>query len=134
LVGNPVQLDEFFDAYVAGWTLRHGNLESFKANVRGWLGLPGWSLYLARVDGRPAATATLFMHEKTGYCADAATDPAFRGRGLHTALLARRMADAAAAGANFICGGAEFLSASHRNMERAGMRVQFVRALWTKVS
>ena len=27
--------------------------------------------------------------------------------------------------------GAAYLSTSHRNMERAGMRVQSVRALWT---
>jgi ribosomal protein S18 acetylase RimI-like enzyme len=87
---------------------------------------------LPGVDGRPAAAATLFMHGKTGYCADAATDPAFRRRGLHAALLARRIADAAAAGADFVCSGAEFLSASHRNMERAGMRMQFIRAIWTK--
>jgi GNAT superfamily N-acetyltransferase len=103
----------------------------FKQNVRGWLSQPGWSLYLARADGRAAAAATLFMHDKVGYCADAATDPAFRGRGLHTALLARRIRDASAAGADFICGGAVFLSNSHRNMERIGMRVQFVRSIWT---
>ena len=133
-VGNPALLDDFFDAYVAGWRFERGDRGAFKANVREWLGRPGWSLYLARVDGRPAAAATLFMHEKTGYCADAATDPGFRGRGLHRALLAQRIAAAAAAGADFVCGGANFLSASHRNMERAGMRVQFVRALWTKVS
>jgi len=66
-----------------------------------------------------------------GYCADAATDPAFRGRGLQSALLHRRIADASAGGVDFICSGADFLSRSHRNMERAGMRVLFVRGLWT---
>ena len=133
-VDNPALLDNFFDAYVAGWRFERGDRGAFKVNVREWVGRPGWSLYLARVDGRPAAAATLFMHEKTGYCADAATDPGFRGRGLHRALMAQRIADAAAAGADFVCSGATFLSASHRNMERAGMRVQFVRALWTKAS
>jgi GNAT superfamily N-acetyltransferase len=128
----PAQMDEYFDAYLAGWDFRHGDRERFKANVCGWLGLPGWTLYLARLGGRPAAIATLFMHEGVGYCADAATNPAFRGRGLHRALLHRRFADAAAAGAEFICSGAEFLSPSHRNMERAGMRLQFVRAIWTR--
>jgi len=130
-VVDAAQIDAFFDAYLAGWQLRHGDRDRFKTNVRGWVGLPGWTLYLARVDGRPAATATLFMHEGVGYCADAATDPAFRGRGLHGELIARRIADAAAAGADFICSGAAFLSGSHRNMERAGMRMQFMRALWT---
>jgi len=33
-------------------------------------------------------------------------------------------------GVDFVCSAAEFLSGSHRNMERAGMRVQFVRAVW----
>jgi hypothetical protein len=71
------------------------------------------------------------VHDKVGYCADATTDPAFRGRGLHTALLARRIAGARVAGVDFVCGGAELRSQSHRNMERVGMRVQFVRAVWT---
>jgi hypothetical protein len=32
-----------------------------------------------------------------------------------------------------VCAGAEFLSQSFRNMARAGMRVQFVRALWREL-
>jgi GNAT superfamily N-acetyltransferase len=122
-------LEAFLDAYIAGRSLPDG--AGFKANVRPWLHEPGWQLYLGRAEGRPAAAAILFLNDKVGYCADATTDPAFRGRGLQTALLARRIADARAAGADFVCSGAEFLSQSHRNMERAGMRVLFVRALWT---
>jgi GNAT superfamily N-acetyltransferase len=122
-------LDEFLDTHAAGWGMR--DPAGFKANTRGWLDQPGWSLYLARSDGKAAATGILYVHDKVGYCADAATVPAFRGRGLQTALLRRRITDASAAGVDFICSGAEFLSASHRNMERAGMRLQFVRAVWT---
>ena len=128
-VESAAVLEEFLDAYIAGRSIPQG--AQFKANVRPWLGEPGWQLYLGRADGRPAAAAILFVHDKVGYCADATTDPAFRGRGLQTALLTRRIADARAAGADFVCSGAEFLSQSHRNMERVGMRVQFVRALWT---
>ena len=105
--------------------------EGFKANVRGWLGQEGWSLYLGRLGGVPAATGILYVRNKVGYCADAATIPAFRGRGLQTALLRRRIADASAAGVDFVCSGAFYLSGSHRNMERVGMRVQFTRAVWT---
>ena len=105
----------------------------FKANVRPWLNQPGWSLYLARVDGRPAATATLFVHGDTAYCADATTDPALRRRGLHSALLHRRIMDARNAGVDLVTSGAEFLSASYRNMERMGMRLMFVRALWSPI-
>jgi GNAT superfamily N-acetyltransferase len=130
-VESAAALEEFLDAYIAGRGIPQG--AQFKANVRPWLGEPGWQLYLARCEGRPAAAAVLYLRDKAGYCADAATDPAFRGRGLQTALLARRIADARAAGVDFVCSGAEFQSQSHRNMERVGMRVQFVRSLWTEL-
>jgi len=71
------------------------------------------------------------VKDRIGYLADAATDPAFRRRGLHAALLRRRMRDAAAADVEFVFSGAIPFSTSRRNMERAGMRVQFMRAHWT---
>ncbi len=128
-VGDAGVLDTFLATHAAGWGVP--DVGRFKANVQGWLNEPGWSLYLARLDGRPAATAILYVANKIGYCADAATDPAFRGHGLQRALLVRRIADASAAGVDFICGAAEFLSQSHRNMQRAGLRTLFVRSVWT---
>jgi GNAT superfamily N-acetyltransferase len=122
-------IDEFLETHAAGWGMP--DVAGFKANTRGWIDEPGWSLYLGRINGKPAATGVLYVKDKVGYCADAATVPAFRGRGLQTALLQRRIAEASAAGVDFICSGAEFLSGSHRNMQRAGMRLQFVRASWT---
>jgi ribosomal protein S18 acetylase RimI-like enzyme len=125
------QMEAFLAAYVVGWGIPEAARDQFKRNVRPWLGQPGWSLYLARAEGRPAAAATLFVHEGVGYFADSATDPAFRGRGLHSALLRRRLRDANAAGVDFVCSGADFLSTSHRNMERVGMRLLFLRSIWT---
>ena len=111
LVVEPVTsaalMEDYLDAYVAGWGLPAKDHAQFKANVRPWFGQPGWTLYVGRAEGRPAAAATLFVHDKVGYCADASTDPAFRGRGLQTALLARRIADARAAGVDFVCSGAD---------------------------
>jgi len=127
-------MEDFLAAYVAGWGFPEADHPHFKANVRPWLHQPDWSLYLAHVDGRPAATATLFVHGNTAYCADATTDPAFRRRGLHSALLHRRIMDARAAGAGLVTSGAEFLSASYRNMERVGMRLIFLRAIWSPES
>jgi hypothetical protein len=128
-VKDAAVLEVFLETHAAGWKIP--DPQGFKANVRGWLGEPGWSLYLARFAGKPAATGILYVRDKVGYCADAATVPAFRGNGLQAALLRRRIVDAGAAGVDFVCSGAAYLSTSHRNMERAGMRVQFVRALWT---
>lgn len=132
-VTTPDAMEEFLAAYVVGWGIPEPAREQFKRNVRPWLGQPGWSLYLARVDGRPAATAILFLHAGAGYLADSATDPACRGRGLHAALLRRRLRHASRAGVEFICSGADFLSTSHRNMERMGMRLLFLRAIWTQL-
>ena len=83
--------------------------------------------------GDGASNSSLFVHGDTAYCADATTDPAFRRRGLHSALLQRRITDARNAGADLVVSGAEFPSASYRNMERIGMRLMFVRALWSVV-
>jgi Acetyltransferase (GNAT) domain len=130
-VTTTADMEDFLTAYVAGWGIPDAMREQFKTNVRPWFGEPNWSLYLARVDGRPVAAAILFVHDGVGYFADSATDPAFRKRGLHLALLVRRRQDARAAGADFVCSGADFLSTSHRNMERVGMRVLFLRANWT---
>jgi ribosomal protein S18 acetylase RimI-like enzyme len=124
-------MEDYLDAYVAGWGIGEKDHAQFKSNVRPWLEQAGWSLYLARVDGRAAAAATLYVHDRVGYLADSATDPSFRRRGLQIALLRRRMRDAGGFGADLIFSGAEPFSSSHRNMERVGLRMQFVRGKWT---
>jgi len=131
LVASAEQYEDFLTAYVAGWAFPEAAREQFKQNVRAWPDQPGWSLYLARAEGRPAAAAILFVQDGVGYFADCAVDPAFRGRGLHRALLRRRLRDASAAGVDLVCAGASFLSTSHRNMERVGMRLLFLRSVWT---
>lgn len=134
LVATRAVLEEYLDAYVAGWTVPEDVRTQFKSNIRPWLEQMGWSLYLARVNGRPAAAATLYVNDGVGYLADSATDPLFRRRGLQSALLRRRIRDAGLAGVDLVFSGAEPLSSSHRNMERAGLRLQFTRAKWTLAS
>lgn len=134
LVASTADMEDFLVAYVAGWGIPKAHREQFKANVRPWLSQPGWSLYVARVDGKPAGSAILFLHAGAAYLADCAVDPVFRRKGLHTALLRRRLQDAHDAGVDFVCSGADFLSGSHRNMERVGMRLLFLRAIWTPLN
>jgi GNAT superfamily N-acetyltransferase len=121
-------LEIFLDCYSTGWQV--ANPEGFKNNVRGWLGQPGWTIYLARYDGKPAGAAILFIDGKTAYCADSAVDPAMRGHGVHQALLRRRSSDAAAQGVNLLCSMAAYLSTSHRNMIRAGFSTLSTKAIW----
>ena len=91
-------MEDYLDAYVAGWGIAEKDQPQFKGNVRPWLNQAGWSLYLARLNGQPAAAATLYLKDGVGYLADATTGPAFRGGGLQSALLRRRICDAGAAG------------------------------------
>ena len=130
-VATAEALEDYLDAYVAGWGIPEKDRAQFKSNVRPWLVQAGWSLYIAQLNGQPAAAATLYVRDGVGYLADSATDPSYRRRGLQSSLLRRRMRDASLAGADLVFSGAEPFSTSHRNMERAGMRLLFVRAIWS---
>ena len=99
------------------------------ADLRGWRTATGATLYLATVDGTPAATAVLTVDPDGGlaYLADGATLPAFRGRGLQSLLVRRRLHDAAAAGCDLACSQASVASTSHRNLQREGLTGGFTK-------
>jgi ribosomal protein S18 acetylase RimI-like enzyme len=128
-------MEDFLAAHVAGWGIPEGDQAQFKFNVRPWQDQEGWTLYLGRSNGQVAAVAVLYLKDGVGYLADAATSAAFRRLGFQTALLRRRIRDAAAAGAEeLVMSGAAPFSTSHRNMERSGLRVQFMNSLWTPLA
>jgi ribosomal protein S18 acetylase RimI-like enzyme len=122
---DPAELADFSGAYHAGWEAPAGRIP-----IEYWLELPGWSLYTARVEGRPAGAAVLYTVGEDGYLADGAVDPAFRRLGVHRALIDRRCADAAVAGARRIFGGCDYLSGSFRNQLRKGLSLLYTEALW----
>jgi hypothetical protein len=62
------------------------------------VGQPNWHHYIALADDRPVAGAALYIRGEHAWCGLAATLERDRGRGAHSALLRRRVADAAAAG------------------------------------
>lgn len=102
-----------------------------RANVmRALLDAPGFRCYLALVDGEPAGLGVLHVADGVGSLANALTIPAMRGRGCQTALLHRRLRDAAAAGCDLIASQCRPGSASERNQLRAGLRVVGSKAWW----
>ena len=103
-----------------------------KANVEARHPLPGWRLYVAAVGGAPAAFGALFVSGGVGSLGGAATAPRFRGRGCQSALIRRRIADAASGGCDLIAAQATPGSSSQRNMERAGLRVAYTKAVWSR--
>ena len=127
---TAADMPEFARIHLDGHEVPDDDRAAAEAAVQRWYGRPGWHLYLARVDGVAAASAALTMDAGLAYLANAATLPGLRRRGCQAALLARRAADAAAAGCDTVASLAEFGSSSQRNLERAGLRVAFTQAVW----
>ncbi len=110
----------------------HGAPPFARPPVARWAEEPGWRLYLAELDGVPAAAAALAIEDGIGFLAAASTLPEFRRRGCQTALIRRRVSDAAAAGCAEICA----LTAepeSRRNLERCGLELSYTKTAWRKL-
>jgi GNAT superfamily N-acetyltransferase len=104
--------------------------------VRPWMarivGRPGWHHYIAFDGDTPAATAALHVTGRYGYLGPAATHPDLRRRGAQSALIARRLRDAAVLGCEMLITETaedrpDDPSPSFRNMRRAGFQVAYVR-------
>ncbi len=63
---------------------------------------PRWHVYLAFEAARPVAASALFVHDRAGCLAVAATLPSHRGAGAHDALIARRARVAGALGCDLL--------------------------------
>jgi GNAT superfamily N-acetyltransferase len=86
--------------------------------------------FVVEHDGKPIATAALFMHEGTALLAGASTVPAGRRQGAQNALLDTRLQMAASNGCNLAMMVAAPGSASQRNAERQGFRIAYTRTKW----
>jgi GNAT superfamily N-acetyltransferase len=82
---------------------------------------------LAFVDGEVAGGGAVSAHEGVGGLFGASTLPAFRRRGVQTALLSARIAWAASQNCDLAVSIALPGSISHRNIERFGFRVAYTR-------
>ena len=102
-------------------TIRRGSFESLANH-----------LYVAYVDGRPAAMSALLVQDGIGYLNVGATLPQYRRLGIHRAMSERRVQDARDWGCELLIGFvAGFGKTSQNNMERRGLRVAYNRMSWT---
>jgi GNAT superfamily N-acetyltransferase len=88
----------------------------------------GFRGYIARIDGTIVGGAVLRIDEGNG----AATLPAFRRRGVQTALLRARLADAAQAGCDIGVVVTQPASRSQQNVQREGFSLLYARHLLVK--
>jgi hypothetical protein len=88
--------------------------------------------YLARIEGKVAGGATLAARGRIAGLFGASTLPAFRKRGVQTALLETRMMRAAELGCELAMSLAQPGSASERNITRLGFRTLYTRVKFEK--
>jgi GNAT superfamily N-acetyltransferase len=97
--------------------------------------LPGWSCYFAYLDGEPAACGSMRIEDGIALLCLDATMPEARRCGCQSALVHRRLADAAAAGCHTALAlvpdePALGSSPTARNLKRAGFREAYRSVVW----
>ncbi len=89
----------------------------------------GFVRYLASREGKPAGGAGMRIGEGIAQLCGASTRPEHRRRGVQTALLARRLADAARAGCDMAVVTTQPGSKSQENVQRRGFELLYTRAI-----
>lgn len=126
------QIDTHIDLQLGISNVPQEAIDRLRPLRRRWWDLPRLRFYLAYVDGVPAAQAVLDWSDDLAYLASAGTLPQFRNRGLQTALIQRRLADAKELGCKVVFGGSDFESNSRTNQMACGLQVAYTSALWTQ--
>lgn len=131
----PLKKDEFdlfASIYVEGFSLPSFIQNGIKQNNEILFDVPGWEIYVAYVENIPIGIAVLYIQSEIATLAAATTLPKYRGKGVQTMLIHKRIQVAIEKGAKYITSEAAFGSASHRNMERVGLKHAYTKALWDK--
>lgn len=139
----PDELEPWLRVVVDGFAVPDEGPEPFEQHSREVLEsvirdvsqLNGMRRYVARIDGEPAGAASMRIDGRFASLAGAATLPAFRRRGVQSALFERRLADAAADGCTIATVVTQPGSKSQANAQRRGFAVLYTRAIlvrdWT---
>jgi hypothetical protein len=98
--------------------------------IRVLIGQPRFRCYLAFVDGQAAELGVLHIANRAGSMANGLTVAPFRGRGCQTALLDRRIRDAALAGCDLLVSQCNPSSDSQRNRLCTGFRIAGSKSWW----
>ncbi len=96
--------------------------------------LPGGVRYIAELGGKPVGMAAFPIVDGVGYFGTAGVLPEYRHRGIQSALIRRRLADALALGCDLALGGGSAGTTHYRNFERAGLHLIPTGMHWTDTS
>jgi GNAT superfamily N-acetyltransferase len=131
-VAQPGDEAVWADTVARGWDMGPAFDDMLRGFARVGFARTGTTSFLAEIDGRPIASASLGMHHGVAVFAGAATIPGARRRGAQRALIAARLAWAKAGGCDVAMMAAEPGSRSQHNAERNGFRVAYTRTKWKR--
>jgi GNAT superfamily N-acetyltransferase len=124
---RPDQIDVWTLTVSQGFAEQHPVTQELIEVMRMFAQGPNTECYLARVDGKIAGGATLALRDGVAGLFGASTLPAFRNRGVQTALVNARLASAAEAKCDLAVSLARPGSTSQRNIVRRGFAVLYTR-------
>ncbi|MCA1320657.1 GNAT family N-acetyltransferase [Bacillus tianshenii] len=122
----------YADIYVQGFQMPAFLKDGVAQNNEVLFDHEQWTFYLASVEGEPAGIGAVFINDHIATLAAAATLPSFRNRGIQSGLIQQRIHQAYREECSLVVGQAKFGSVSQNNMERAGMRIGYTKAIWMK--
>lgn len=140
-VCGAAELEAWIDAVITGFEApdvegvashEHFDRAEMERVYRDLAGTNGYVSYLARRDGKPAGGGAVFFGEGVAHLCGAATLPAHRRRGVQSALLARRLRDAAARGCDIAVVVTQPGSKSQENVMKRGFTLLYTRAILVK--
>jgi hypothetical protein len=124
------EFDIFAEIYTKGFQMPEFLKSGVAQNNKILHNNKNWTFYLATIDNIPAGIGVLFIKDRIATLAAAATIPSHRNKGIQSALINRRIYQAFQEECDLIVGQAKFGSVSQNNMERAGMRIGYTKAIW----
>lgn len=126
------EFDLFAEIYTKGFQMPSFLKSGVAQNNKVLYNDPHWTFYLASVENEPAGIGVMFIKDHIATLAAAATVPHLRNKGIQSALIKQRMYEAATKECSLMAGQAKFGSVSQNNMERAGLRIAYTKAIWIK--
>jgi hypothetical protein len=123
----PEHIDLWNLTVAQGFAEHHPVNQEILDVMRAFASAPHVECYLARVDGAVAGGGTIILRDGIAGLFGASTLPAYRKRGVQTALLECRIARAAECGCDLVVCLAQPGSTSQRNVMRRGFSVLYTR-------
>lgn len=138
---TDLRIEQIDGSYAEAWAelvvTVFGSPDSHRAWMAAAVSRPDWRFYLAFDGDRPAAAGALFVRGGIGWLGAGSTLPEYRRRGAQSAIMARRIRDAARLGCRWVITetGEDTPvqpNPSYRNMLRSGFELAYLRPNYMK--